>query len=227
MLSLIALLGSLSLHAEPPRPLTKQGLLVPHGHVVAPHFSPHASGITTHATPHPGAQVPQVVIEHDVGVVALQHSMAVLVAEEKKTVSVTVKVAPWGDVFVDGIRISNASTQVVVELEKGQHVLEVRNPFSAMHRQTVKVQDPQTEIRIRLLPEPATLLVEADENGILRANDVIVGEVVGGMPTVFELPFTEWRGSEKVQLRFEGERISRSYSMLLEAGKFHSLQVEP
>jgi hypothetical protein len=136
-----------------------------------------------------------------------------------------VHVQPWGEVHLDGVKRADGQRVVDIAAAPGRHELMVRNPLSEEVRQIVVVPPEGGELRIRLRPLPATLLLQSDQSLQVLASDTVIGEVVGGMPTLLEVPLRRWRGSDLVVLVLQRGARRKEVPLTLEAGRFHSLVV--
>lgn len=110
-------------------------------------------------------------------------------------VALVIRVAPFGDIYVDGERVATASMHTRVFRHPGQHRIEVRHPLAAAETRVVTLvdQDAATEVRIRLQPKPAQFVVTADEDFTASVGDTLL-QGRKGIATALFIPMNQWAG---------------------------------
>lgn len=118
-------------------------------------------------------------------------------------VALVIRVAPYGDIFVDGERVATASKSVRVFRHPGQHRIEVRHPLAAPQTRNVTLvdQDAATDVRFRLQPKPFQLVVTADEDFTARVDDTVL-RGRKGVATAMFIPMKKWAGFAKAEVVF-------------------------
>lgn len=117
--------------------------------------------------------------------------------QEMLRVYVTVQ-PPAAEVFVDGQRRCREGTRCVIEVPAGNYSFMARHPVTGMEaRERLNIQHDGTEVRMRVPWKPATLIVEADRDGVVLFN----GNRVGRTRQNIEIPIEGLRSSTDGTLR--------------------------
>ncbi|MDF1562633.1 MAG: protein kinase [Deltaproteobacteria bacterium] len=97
----------------------------------------------------------------------------------------------WADIYIDGKLAVEKFTEAKATLFHGPHELKVvREGFVTLEESfEVASGEGVQELRRRLVPRPATLVIESAQEGVLSVGDKLIGPVVGGrreVPITFE-----------------------------------------
>ena len=120
-------------------------------------------------------------------------------------VTLLLRVAPYGTVFVDGQKVAANAKRVRVFVPPGQHSVVVTNPYALEHRQSIFVayQEAPTDVLIRLLPKPASLVVDADLELTAFVGGQLIGTLTPADKKPLRIPMQEWTGNSVALIRFE------------------------
>lgn len=140
---------------------------------------------------------------------------------------VSLTVAPYGDVFVDGRLVAKNATKASVWVSPGIYDVEVRNPWSKPEHRRLLVPSTGADVVVRLEPLPALLVVVTNVDASVRVRGAEVGRSWTSELAPLSVHLAGWRarGSEWVVVERDGYQPVRVRAHL-EAGTTTQVEVK-
>lgn len=114
-----------------------------------------------------------------------------------------VTVAPWGEIVVDGKTRAKSATRTRLYLPVGVHDIEVKNPWSRSEQRRVEVTHAGAQLRVRLRPRPASLVVHSNVDADVLIDGVSVGRSWTSEIAPLAVPLDGWRARRAVRITLQ------------------------